>query len=274
MAYTRSMKRRASAFPRWGAKRRRTAYKRRGYRRGGRKTISWTSQTGALQGIQFKSRKLSKRAWRRKLWNDTLAVQHFRSSGVGTATLTSSTALGDGSVTIINPTFIGAPSAATAFWTVAGGLQLTDEGGTAVTFDETDLVIRGGRIGITITCPDTITEELGVTINVVRVFSNPDYGLVPAIITYGSNLDSGPDFSRRFGRVLYKKTAILSNTYSSMTVEHRLRVEKIDQETFGTVLGGQVIFVVVITPLQTSPAVGYDLPTLTYHDMSFTGDTV
>jgi len=274
MVYTRSMKRRGISLPRWGAKRRRTGFKRRIRRRGGRRTLAWTSQTGTLQGIQFKSRKLTKRAWRRKLWQDTLAVQHYRSSGVGTATLTTSTALGDGSVTIINPTFIGAPSATTAFWTVAGGLQATDEGATAVTFDETDLVIRGGRIGITITCPDTITEEIGATINVVRVFPNPDYGLVPAIITYGSNLDSGPDFSRRFGKVLYKKTAILSNTYSSMTVEHRLMVEKIDQETFGTVLGGQVIFVVVLTPLQTSPVAGYDLPALTYHDLSFTGDTV
>jgi len=274
MVYTRSMKRRASAFPRWGAKRRRTAYRRRGRRRGTRKTISWTSQTGTLQGLQFKSRKLSKRSWRRKLWQDTLAVQHYRSSGVGPATLTTSTVQGDGSTTIVLPTFIGTPGPTTAFWTATGGLQPTDEGATAVTFDETDLVIRGGRIGITITCPDTITEEIGVTINVVRVFSNPDYGLVPAVVTYGSNLDSGPDFSRRFGKVLYKKTAILSNTYSSMTVEHRLQVEKIDQETFGTVLGGQVIFIVVLTPLQTSPAVGYELPALTYHDMSFTGDTV
>lgn len=273
MVRTRGMKRRGTALPSWGAKKRRTGLRKRRSRRG-KKTISWTSQTGSAQGLQYKSRKISKRAWRRKLWNDTLAQQHYRSAGVGPNVVVSSTAQGDGAVNVINPTFIGVPGPTTAFWTVTGGLQITDEGGTAVTFDETDLVIRGGRIGLTITCPDSITEELGVTINVVRAFANPDYGLVTGTITYGSNLDAAPDFNRRFGRVLYKKTAILSNTYSSVTLEHRMQVEKIDQETFGTVLGGQILFIVVVTPLQTSPAVAYQLPILTYHDMSFSGDTV
>lgn len=257
-------------------------YKRRrtsrimGRRRMARRTArnkTWTSQSATGNSMQYRARKLTKRTWRRKLWNDTLAVTHFRSSGCSPLTTTTSTAQGDGLVTLYLPTFIGTPGPTTAFWTVTGGLQATDEGAGTVTFDVTDLVIRGGRIGITLTCPDAVTEEIGVTIYVVQLYSNPDYQLLPNIVTWGSMVDSGPDFNRRLGKVLYNKSAILSNAYSSFTLEHRLKIQKIDQETHGTVLGNQIGFIVTATPLQTSPVTGFSLPTIVYHDLSFTGDT-
>jgi len=247
--------------------------KRRFARKRGPSNITWTSQTGVGKNLGYKSRKLSKSAWRRKLWNDTLAVQHYRSIGVGPGVATSGSVQGTGENTLVFPTFVGTPGPTTAFWTTTGGLQITDEGGASVTFDETDLVIRGGRVGITVTCPDTITEELGVTVSVVNTIANPDIGLLNGTTTYGSNIDAGPDFTRRFGRVLYRKTTILSNTFSNFTYEHRLKVQKIDQETHGTVFGSQIVFIVTVTPLQTSPVTEYSLPYLAYHDMSFTGDT-
>lgn len=256
-------------------KRRRTGriMKRRRFARRTR-TKTWTSQSATGNQFQYKSRKISKSRWRNKLWNDTLASQHFRSNGNGTTNIESSTTQGQGAVSLQLPTFIGTPGPTTAFWTAAGGLEITDEGGTAVTFDETDLVIRGGRIGITLTCPDTITEELAVTIAVVSIVQNPDYQLLPTLIPYGSMMDGGPDFTRRLGRILYSKSAIMSNAYSSFTLEHRLRVQKIDQETWGTVLGGQIGFIVTVTPMQSNPATPYELPAVVYHDLSFTGDTV
>lgn len=254
-------------------KKRKTTFRRRRMRRGA-KNITWTSQTGVGKNLIYKSRRISKKSWRRKLWNDTLAVQHYRSIGNTINTVTSSVTQAIGANTLVLPTFVGAPGPTTAFWTATGGLQATDAGAATVTFDETDLVIRGGRVGITVTCPDTITEEIGVTISVVRLISNPDFGTLPTTTVYGSNIDAGPDFTRRFGRVVYRKTAVMSNTYSNFSLEHRLTVEKIDQETFGTVLGGQIGFVVTVTPLQTSPGAAYSLPTISYHDLSFTGDSV
>lgn len=266
----------ASAFrPRFSRamKRRRTG-RMFNRRRRARRSTTWTSQSAFGNQLQYRSRKLRKRAWRRKLWNDTLASQHYRSSGVNPVTITTSTAQGDGLVTALFPTFIGAVGPATAFWTVAGGLQPTDAGAAAVTFDETDLVIRGGRVGITITCPDTITEEIGITIYVVQMYNDPDFTIQPTIVTYGSMIDSAPDVNRRLFKVLYNKSAILSNVYSSFSLEHRLRVQKVDQETHGTRFGNQIAFYVTATPLQSSPAVGFDLPALVYHDLSFTGDSV
>jgi len=242
-------------------------------RRTARKSLTWTSQMGVGKNLTYRSRKLSKRTWRRKLWADTLATTHFRSSGCSPVTTTTSTAQGDGLVTLYLPTFIGTPGPTTAFWTATGGLQATDEGAGTVTFDTTDLVIRGGKVGITLTCPDAVTEEIGVTVYVVQLYSNPDYQLLPNIVTWGSMVDAGPDFNRRLGKVLYNKSTVMSNTYSNFTLEHRLKVQKIDQETHGTVLGNQIGFVVTATPLQTSPVTGFDLPTIVYHDLSFSGDT-
>jgi len=255
-------------------KRRRRSVRQRFRRARAPRNKTWTSQSGSGNQMQYKSRKLRKSAWRRKLWNDTLGQQHYRSSGNGVANIESSNTQGVGNVSLQLPTFIGTPGPTTAFWTATGGLVLTDQGANPVQFAPTDLVIRGGRIGIIITCPDDVTEELAVTIYVIQIFNEPDYSLLPALVSYGSMVDAEPDFNRRFARVLYNKSATMNNTYSSFSLEHRLRVQKIDQETHGTALGGQIGFLVTVTPLQSSPVTPYELPSLVYHDLSFTGDAI
>jgi len=243
---------------------------RRRFARGRNKT--WTSQSATGNQYNYRSRKLRPRAWRRKLWNDTLAKTHYRSSGNGAGTLATQTTIGSATVSIFFPTFIGTPGPTTAFWTTTGGLVTPDTGETAPTFGPGDIVIRGGRIGITITCPDAVTEEIGVTIWVVRLTNDPNVGAIGATLPYGSMIDINPDFAYRVGKVLYNKQAILSGAYPSFTLEHRMRVEKIDKEIFGTELGHQVAFIVAIANLQTTDA--RTLSTIAYHDLSFTADAI
>lgn len=237
-----------------------------------RRNKTWTSQSATGNQFNYRTRRMRPRAWRRMLWRDTIGQQHYRSQGQGTGTLTTGTSQGNGNVQIFNPTFIGVPGPTTAFWTATGGLQPTDAGAAVATFGASDLVIRGGRIGITISCPDAVTQEVACTIWVVRVQEDPNYTFVPTVQSYGGMIDSTPDFQKRVGKVLYNKSAILSGAYPHMTLEHRLRVEKIDQEIFGTELGSQIIFIVSIANLQSADDL--TLFTSVYHDLSFTGDAV
>jgi len=271
-----AFKRKYSGGKYGGGKRKRLTIRQkfRRQRRAGPRNKTWTSQSSVGNQMQYKSRKLNKSAWRRKLWSDTLGVQHYRSTGNASVSIESSNTVGQGQVSLQLPTFVGPPGPTTAFWTTAGGLVITDQGANPVQFAPTDLVIRGGRIGILITCPDDITEELAVTIYVIQIFSEPDYTLLPTLVPYGGMVDAEPDFNRRLGRILYNKSAVMSNQYSSFSLEHRLRIQKIDQETFGTSLGGQIGFLVTVTPLQTSPVTPYELPSIVYHDLSFTGDAI
>jgi hypothetical protein len=47
-------------------------------------------------------------------------------------------------------------------------------------------------------------------------------------------------------------------------------VQKIDMETFGTEFGSQIAFVVAVVNMQDNTAI--TLPSIVWHDMSFTGD--
>jgi len=251
-------------------KRRRTQYGRR--RRGARgsRTKSSTFQNSYGFGLNYKSRMLKRSTWRRKLWNDTLAKTHYRSSGNGVSTQTTGTIQGVGNVAVYYPTFIGTPGPTTAFWTSTGGLQPPDLGATNPTFSVGDITIRGGRVGIVITVPDAVTDEIGVCVWVVKGKEDPNQGNIPAAIAYGSMIDAGPEFNTRVGKVLYTKTAILNNTSPSFSIEHRLRVEKIDQEIYATELGRNVMFIVACSNLTDTS--DNTINVLGYHDLSFSAD--
>nr|UOF81678.1 putative capsid protein [Cressdnaviricota sp.] len=269
MAY----KRKSYGSRRNGFKRRRRTVRRgrRRFRRSGN-AGTFTSQSASGLNTRYKTRRIRPRAWRKILWRDTMAKTHYRSVGQGSGTITTGTSQGNGNVVTAYPTFIGVPSATTAFWTATGGLNPPDTGGATPTFALGDLTIRGGIIGTTVSCQDTITNEIGVTISVVKLMKRPNTALVPASNPWGCQIDGDPEFTTQFGKVLYKRTAILSGAYPHLTVQHRLRVQKIDQEIWGTSLGDQVVFIISCANLQTADSETLNLTT--YHDMSFSGDVV
>lgn len=233
--------------------------------------LSWTSQAPRGQGMNYKSRKMKRRAWAGHLWRKTLADTHFRSSGNGTTGLNTNTTVGVGLSTILRPTFIGTPGPTTAFWTTTGGLQVPDVGSSAYTFSGGNLIIRGGQVGITISAPDTVTDDCNVKIYVVRLTKRPDDTLVIAAPSYGSMIDATADFSN-FGKVLYSREATVNYQNPSFTLVHRLRCEKIDMEMYGTTLGQQIAFVAVLTNMIDGTA--NTLSAVIWHDLSFSGDVV
>lgn len=253
----------------WGRSRRRSGYRRRTRNNSNR---TWTIQTASGQGLQFKTRKLRAAAWRRKLWNDTLAKTHYRSQGNTVDQITTGTTQATGSVNLLFPTFIGVPSRTTAFWTSTGGLLTPDVGETPPTFGPGDLIIRGGRIGFNVNCPDAVTSEIGLTLYVIRTMADPDAGNLPAILPYGVDITAFAEAISRFGKIIYRKSAVLNNQYPSFSYEHRLRVQKVDQEIHAQELGYQIMFIIVVCNL--TDGTDETLNVITYHDLSFSGDII
>jgi len=271
MALTWGTKRkRSSTFPKWGAKRRRTVRSRRSRFPRRSRNQTWTIQTAKGLGQQYRTRRMKPRTWRAILWRDTMAKQHFRSIGNGGVNITTDTTAGQGLVQALYPTFVGNPGPTTAFWTTTGGLVTPDTGASAITFGAGDMVIRGGRVGLTITVPDAVTDEICINIWVVKLTKRPDSGLLPTTWIYGSNLDYAPEFNQQYGKILYSKRAIVNNSYPAFTLEHRLKVQKIDQEIWGTDLGDQIIFLVSAANMQDTTQ--NTLIAQVYHDMSFVAD--
>jgi len=255
-------------------KRRRTGKGRRFARKrraGAKKAASWTIQTGTGKGLFPSSRKLTRRAWKNHLWRDTLANTHWSSMANTTTAINTGTTVALGTTSIIFPTFGGTPGPTTAFWTATGGLQPKDEGAAVPTFEEGNIVIRGGQIGFTVSVPDDQTEECTLRIWTVFLTPEPDLTLVPTTIPYGAQLKSHADFEARVGRVVdYKEATLGHGTNPVFTYVRRLGVQKIDMETWGTTLGKQHIFIVALANMQD--ATNVILPSITWHDMSFCGD--
>lgn len=268
-------RKRSTPFPSWGAKKPRSARRATRVvkkRTGGRaRTSSWTMQTGVGKGLRPMSRKLKPRQMRKMLWRDTLFKAHWKSAEMSPLSFTSDTSQGKGILKVVLPTFVGTVGPTTAFWTVTGGLQLKDTGSTAPIFNDSNLVIRGGQVGINFTCPDAQTVETVVRIWKIWLIKIPNINLIEGqTINYGSQLTSGPDFEAQVGRVLDYKEATLNNAYPSFTYVTRMGVQKIDMETFGTEFGSQIAFVVAVVNMQDNTAI--TLPSIVWHDMSFTGD--
>lgn len=256
-------------------KKRKRSYKKRGKRNSGNRAnvSSWTAQTGVGKGIRPKSKKLSAKKWRSILWRDTLAKTHYRTNGTGVTNIISDTTAGQGLLLEVLPTFVGAPGPTTVFWTTAGGLVPPDTGAAVPTFGTGDMVIRGGQIGIAVTCPDAVTDECVLRLWVVALKSRPDRSILPATVSYGSQPDAAPEFNSQYGKIIDYKEATLNNSYPSFTYVRRLRVSKIDQEVYGTILGGpQIAFLVSLVNMQDTTA--NTMVGVTWHDMSFSADAI
>jgi hypothetical protein len=205
------------------------------------------------------------------LWRDTLFKAHWKSSEMTPTAFASPASQGQGTLQVILPTFSGTVGPTGAFWTVAGGLQLKDTASSAPIFNESNLVIRGGQLGINFTCPDDQPIETVVRIWKVWLIKRPNINLVDnQTINYGTQLTSGPDFESQFGKVMDYKEATLNNNYPSFTYVTRMKIQKIDMETHSTEFGSQIAFVVAVTNMQSGTAIS--LPSIIWHDLSFTGD--
>nr|QTE03444.1 MAG: capsid protein [Tarsiger cyanurus CRESS-DNA-virus sp.] len=254
--------------------RKRNFRRRLGRRRVGRRknsTTAWNSiSSSAARGIQFKSRKGSLRQWRRTLYRDTQALSHYRSALALVGTITTGTTPGFGNVGAIHPEF-GTVVSTDPFWTATGGFEVLDVGAGVPTF-RGDITLRGGKIGITLSVPDSVTDAIACDVYLMFKIKRPiAFATVfAALEPLGFDPSANADVPTNFGSVLFKRSGVLDYNNKTLTVEHRVKPRKIDQITFGA-LGNQFCWLIHV--VNTTSATDVTVNHIKYHNFSFSADT-
>lgn len=263
---------------------------RRRRRKGKRSSnASYTSrQLNASNGFKMQARKVSKSAWRRKLWNATDMMQHFRSIFL----FTNNPATPAG-VTGINLNLISAFSEvdATTFWKSAAGAQDPSFGqrptwmnppGAGVP-EPINIVIRGGRIWATVANPST-TDTINVRIQLAfpkqQLMNTTDTATGTTIDPYitaivGGNprpwswdMQSAPDYQEYFYAPVMDKTFDLKPGDDAMFM-HKVKVNKIDTAAFKRG-AGYFPWWIIYTGQRVDTTAGAQAVTLqTGHNISF-----
>lgn len=196
---------------------RRTGY-RKSYRRGrggynNRQNAVMTTNGLRGGGLGFKSRKTSRRAWKKQLWNGTLHSDHYRS------TLTTRLTIGTPLLRInaIWQTFRMYPS---NFYSTAGGAYPPITGTSDFTRSVT---IRGGKC--TLRGFNASADACLVRVFMLRTILG---GTLPPTQTNVTNWDPTMDAGFRKDFKIYKQWSFAVDSNESFSIEHRLGVSEYD----------------------------------------------
>lgn len=228
-----------------------------------------TGYDASNANITFRRNKTSLRSYRANLWNSTKFMNHYRSVG-GQAAVAVNTpifAVGGTTVTVVTHASL---SSTTPFWLSTGGAQPIDNGVGVPLFSPSSIVIRGGKVRITLTNTST-DETVRARVWAVWAKSNQTQVIVPASAPIGWDPTMIPDFSQAY-KMLFGREVLLLPGARPMEVEAKLKIQKIDQDTFLNEVAGKIIWFVTLSETfdidGTVTAVGLQ----TSHSLSFTGD--
>jgi len=249
-------RKRVMAPRRGGFKRRRFNRTRRSVRGIGN---SKYSSSGAQDYGTFKARRVSRRTYQNRLWNASSMSEHYRSIGAESyATITpASLTTMSVSFTAADDNGIGTP------YQVTGGLQNSADDLLY------NIVLRGGLMKLTVSNDGAGTPPTQVTIWGIRSVPCVDLTGFPTLTPVkGWDPSIFPDFNRKVGKILVKRTFILGNQDScSMTMKKTLR--KID--TSDWVDGSnRHYWLVAVSNLETAATQSHTV--VNSYNLSFCGD--
>lgn len=234
----------------------------------GRTTTSRAS--GATSIGTFRTKKTSLRTWRNMLWRDTAAKTHYRSIFDATTPMATPNDL-------INATLAPFNALTTPFWTAAGGAQQADTGVAVPTFNG-DIILRGGisRIAISNRPDSTIlnSDVCRVTVYAVWTDSNNSGVVLPTVVKTMWDPSLFPDFTR-YGKVMFKREALLKGDGEAVQVYFKYKPQKIDQAVFSAG-GSRLVWMVLVSQLTNSELVpvAENLDVVNSHNISFSADAV
>jgi len=254
-------------------KKRRFTRRRRINRTGGRKTTDYTSLNTRGHAVGFRGRKVSRRAYKRHIWNSTVFKAHYRSI------LTLSTGFATPAGT--NTSFVQffnmyetSGTGASPFWTVAGGAQEIDLGDGVPTFGD-EIILRGGKFELTVTNQATSTQDdIKVKIYRMTTGNNPDFTtyfpgpLTPVDQAWDPSVV--PDFYTQIGKP-YLAREVLLKEGESYTFVTRFKSQKIDQDAYINQSRSPFILVQYGNVGNSS---AHSLEIKRSYNLSFSGDTV
>lgn len=237
--------------------------KRRFIRRRGKKATSFTSQSGTGSSLRYVAKKLSRRRWNSKLWNDTLAKPHYRSSAAITDSLTT-----PASATIAQFNVRQALDNDTArFYETTGGLSLLDTGMTLPTF-KGDFVLRGGKVGINFVNSDN-TVLFG-KVWLVKAPKNPNLSPFPITTVYGADPSEIPEFTNYVGKIKYSKEFTLE-ALNSIEIVRRIPIFKKGIYEWANIQDGRYYWIFTVT---SGDATANTYRVTRYFNVSFSADAI
>jgi len=242
--------------------------KRRVSRRRGKNSTSYSTKAGAATGLRFKTKRLSRRAYNKKLWDSTFMKAHYRSNGSVAGNITSQALQGNITITTLQAMDNGSAP----FWQTNGGAQTIDVGVGVPVFAD-DIVVRGGMVGIKLFNENgALGETATVQCKVYLIKNAPRQDLtnLPTSAPYGWDPTLVPEFSKDIGTVIYTKTFQLENV-NEMTIERRIGVMKIDQQSWSADVQRLSWIVTVGDPQGTVSKI---VRVCTYFNLSFSADAV
>jgi len=206
-----------------GTKKRKSSFKRAS-RRGGRRTADFTSLNTRGTSIGFRGRKVSRRAFKKHLWDSTLFKSHYRSVRAIAGDVVTQT--NDVASTIFGLNMYKFD--ANPFWTSTGGAVTVDTGVTLPTFIG-DIILRGGVY--TATFANTSANDVKLNLYYTTTVPDPVITIVPTTSAISWDPSVTPDFNSQVGKPWMNKTVLLEggNSYS---ISHRFKIQKIDQTTY------------------------------------------
>lgn len=235
------------------------SYGRRRYGRfkrssGGRRTNAIMATNGLRGGsLAFKSRKISRRAWKKKLWDSTLSTDHYRSVKTILDTVTTPTVRTDA-------TWYTMRCFPSNFYVTPGGAYPPVSGTSDFTRTVT---IRGGKITLMIF--NASIPAVRVRVFLMRTILG---GTLPASTTVPFDWDPSISSGNRKDFRIYKDWTFMINSTESVNIEHRLGISEYD-----TSIGpNQYVWNwgVVVSNMGNTSAVTIDF--YHGHNMSFSGD--
>lgn len=232
-----------------------------------RRVSAVSAQLGNVKSIGFRSRRMSRSAWRRALWRDTLFKQHWRSLESGSQTLNAPASIDDAELGYL-------PALNASFWTAGGGTVASDVGGTVPLFTG-DIVLRGGISKIQFS-NNAVSDSIRVKLYMVWANTSPTVaGVLPA---GGSIVDAAWDPSlladfARFGKVIGQREFIIVPGQRPTEVSYRYKPRKVDQVVFNN-LGEQLFWMWTINQMSNVDGGTQAVTVQRSHNVSFSGDAI
>lgn len=236
-------------------------------RRFSRRKNTVNSQRGNWNSNGYSRKRMNKRKYNRILWEGSLVAQHYRSllSTVSSGTATPAN-ITQASVNAVR--MIGA-----AFWTTGGGLSAADFTATP-TFNDSDLMIRGGKSTLSIINTSSVMLRIrswkakttlnGVFSEIINSITSAAWD--PSHQTQDGTIDN-IDFHKNFR--FYDVQEQLLEPGDACSREHYFKPHKVDQDEF-TAAHTVDFWIYSISNMQDSTSVT-SVQTVS-HNISFTGD--
>lgn len=253
---------------RWGRR-----YNRRMRRRGRRSRRVVSAQAGNIISTRYNSRMLRPRAWSRALLNDTRFKPHYRSLLTNSFTLASpagvNAATKSGLITLLPD--ITVPGSF-RFWVTAGGALPIDNTVPVPTFDDSTIVLRGGRSEVTVAVPGLDGVKLKVYVLFIK--DGADKTGFNALTTVPTMWDPSHyiDFEQSF-KLLSSREYILLPGSRPVSLWRSFRAQKIDWDSFRN--GQQMVaYAFTVQQLTDTDLLPASVVFTVSHSVSFSGDAL